>query len=427
MFASFFDSHYPSDVKLWRTITYLRSLVDFTSNTLILKRAKRTIGLTHLAAVTQNDRLVRESRVSYGRLLGMLQFSLMFPSKIQTLNEIREVVASVTLLTHISDVSSVTEDLDDSWTTHMLAAQQLYKTYAPAAVPAMTRLDEGLMRHVIMNGFFLAVAKRRTWNVDASYIAGLKSQGWTNLVPAFRRLPGLLEETDKALACAVDASSLLRIVAELQVIKERTAGLFPEVRYPPTMDSAAIHNLPVGAEEHLVMADSPTFPTLYAPMTKDGGSETFKVVLATFLQLTVDCTMLRIWYFRPETLGAVPESCPPNAEKTAYELASRLCKVSLSLTHSDKVTYVAMLRFCLLLARNVFEQQDRLPEMGWCDACLIANSLRMQRVRSTAAPTLCKLEDITPGLAAAGRYKVKFDSRCFVVRATQAPSMRLLQ
>lgn len=428
MFADFFEKHYPPSVKVWRQTTYLRSLVDFTPTTLILKRAVRTIGLIHLAAVTQDARLVQESRISYGRLLGMLQFSLMFPSKIQPLSEAREMVASIALLTHISDDPAISPDSDDSWTAHMMAAQQVCDVRSLAALPNQELLlDQGMMRHVFMNGFFLSLAKRNAKNPRVDSIRIMKSNGWTTLIPAYHRLPGLLEDTDKALAEKADVITLLTIVARLQNILEETAGLFSEVRSPPTIDSALISDMDSTAEEHLVMADSTTFPQLFVPMTKEGGADLLKLFFITMIPLMVHCTILRIWHFRPETLGASPESAQRDTEERAYELARKSCKLSLSFTQNDKVVYISMLRLLLMLARNVFEQQDRLPEMGWCDACLIASKLRMQRVRATASPTLCKIEDITPGLAEAGRYKVKFDRRAFVVRAARTPSMRLLQ
>ena len=70
----------------------------------------------------------------------------------------------------------------------------------------------------------------------------------------------------------------------------------------------------------------------------------------------------------------------------------------------------------LMLARNVFEQLGRRPELGWCDACLIANQLRIRRIRESGEPTLCKVEDIMPGIVEAGKYKSRFDRRAFVIR-----------
>jgi len=99
----------------------------------------------------------------------------------------------------------------------------------------------------------------------------------------------------------------------------------------------------------------------------------------------------------------------------------------LTFTESDKLVSAFMLRLYLMLARNVFEQQGATPELGWCEACLVANKLRLQRIRSTCVPTLCKIEDIIPGTAEAGRYKSKFDAEAFIIRGTpESSGMRLL-
>lgn len=82
----------------------------------------------------------------------------------------------------------------------------------------------------------------------------------------------------------------------------------------------------------------------------------------------------------------------------------------------------------LMLCRNVFEAQDRRPELGWCEACLIANQLRIRRIRASDAPTLCKVEDITPGIVEAGKYKSRFDPRAFIIRGgdESGSGMRLM-
>lgn len=88
---------------------------DFTPTTPLLELTKRTIGLTHLAVESQDRRIARESRVSYGRLLGMLQLSLAIPTKLSEACETRELFASLALLTHVSNREGPKSNLDDSW------------------------------------------------------------------------------------------------------------------------------------------------------------------------------------------------------------------------------------------------------------------------------------------------------------------------
>lgn len=338
MFADFFENYYPPSLHVWRHITYLRSLVDLTPSTPVLERARRTIGLIHLASATQDTRLVREARVSYGRLLGMLQFTLTFPSKIRSAQETRELVASIALLTHISDIPGDDASRDDSWATHVQAAQALFTTYVPLSLPAADHLDHGLMRHTLMNGFFLALAKRKSWVVDPAWLVSIKSIGWTEMVRACHRLPGLLAETDELLASRADATSLVALVARLEDARAKARGLYLGAQKPTLVDASSCPQALCGeAEEHVVMAESTAFPELYAPLTGQGISEALRFCFKAMLQLIVECTILRIWHFRPKTLFVAPTIAWAVAEERAYVMARELCKIALSFTQSTKV------------------------------------------------------------------------------------------
>lgn len=278
------------------------------------------------------------------------------------------------------------------------------------------------MRHTFGNGFFLALAKRKAWNVDVRLFRSLKSIAWTRIVLEYGGLPGLLEEADKALAQQADASRLTELLAQLRDLQRKSADLFPDTR-PTRLKATAMQSLDPTIEEHVVMAESTVFPALFSPITESGGADAHKIVYSTMLSLVSLCTMLRIWHFRSETVAS--PSFQEGIERKVFSLAQDLCNVALSLTQVDKVVYLSILRLCFTLARNVLEQQNAWPEMGWGETCLIANQLRMDRVRRNCAPTLCKVEDITSGIAEAGRYKCRFNPHAFIVRAALTPTMPL--
>ena len=282
------------------------------------------------------------------------------------------------------------------------------------------------MRHTLMNGLSLAVAKRKAWAIDAAWLQRAESMSWAALVQGFHSLPGLLEETDAALSQRADMPTLQSIVTRLGQVRTNTTGLYPEVSNPVTLDTASMQSLDPTSEEHVIMADADAFPELFAPMSKDGSADAFKIVLSSFLSLILECTILRIWHFRPETTATVTADAHQEVQQEAYHLARTLCKVSLSFTQTEKLADALTLRFCLTLARNVFEQQDRRPEMGWCHACLIANQLRALRIRHNSPSTPCKVEEITCGIAEAARYKSRFNPQAFSVGGAETPDMRLL-
>lgn len=276
----------------------------------------------------------------------------------------------------------------------------------------------------MLNGFQLAMAQRKRWDADTTWLHGLKSGPWAVMVHELSRLPGLLEITDQMLSddSPSNAMQLGEVVLQLGEMRERAIEVFPDVHRLGSIQTTSPEFLSAAVEEHCVMSDSETYPTLFVPLVENNGAPAkpaYSLLFATLYALVSECTILRIWHFRPTAAARISTEARSVVEKSAYLLARRLCKGTLSFTQADKLAYVSTVRLCLTLARNVFEQQEAFLDMGWCDACLIANQVRMQRLRRVCPPTLCKVEDILPGLAEAGRYKQRFNSRAFVVGQAQ--------
>lgn len=217
------------------------------------------------------------------------------------------------------------------------AAQLLFSTYAPVSLPGVDRLDHGIMRHTVMNGFFLALAKRKAWNIDPAWFIDVESKGWTKMIRVFHSLPTLLDETDRLLAQQAGVGALVAIVARLIDVKAEVSRNYPP-KTRPVISASAMDALGVEAEEHVVMADSTTFAELYAPTTKNAGADAIESCFVAMLSLIIECTMLRIWHFRPETLAAASPTALSDAEQSAYSLARELCQLSLSWTQIDKVS-----------------------------------------------------------------------------------------
>jgi hypothetical protein len=302
-------------------------------------------------------------------------------------------------------------------------AEQVVASHGRACLNVAKPLDAGLMRQTMMNGFLLAVARRTRWEADIKWLQDVRTHGWAVMVSKLQELPGLLERTDQLLTGDQDISQLGDLVLRLGEMREKSIGIFQEMRQPENVKTDSSKFMSAAIEEHCVMADSNAFPTLFAPMMEEGrnpAKDAFQFVYSTMLALISEVTILRIWHLRPSAASNISKDARDIVEQSAYLLAKRLCKIVLSFTQVDKIAYISTVRLCLALARNVFEQQGALSDMGWCDACLIANQLRMQRVRQNCPPTLCKVEDIIPALAEAGRYKQKFDPQAFVIGRTVA-------
>ena len=60
-----------------------------------------------------------------------------------------------------------------------------------------------------------------------------------------------------------------------------------------------------------------------------------------------------------------------------------------------------------------------MNELGWCNACLIANKMRIKRLKQTEPPTLCRVEEVLHGIAEAGRYRSAFRMQAFQINAAK--------
>ena len=87
--------------------------------------------------------------------------------------------------------------------------------------------------------------------------------------------------------------------------------------------------------------------------------------------------------------------------------AEELCKNVYNLSSLSSLAYIDFIKLTLEKARNFFEEQGALKELGWCQACSVATDLRMQRLKLVKPPTLCKLSHLPAGLAAARRFRAR--------------------
>ncbi|KAK4574911.1 hypothetical protein LTR86_000760 [Recurvomyces mirabilis] len=275
----------------------------------------------------------------------------------------------------------------------------------------------------MLNGLWIGIVKRQAWNIDPAWLR-TGSLGWTRLVSVFHGLPALLGRTDKAFLTN-QTDELIDIVRSLHLILQQGNDLFSDVRFESASLDALTPWLQAPAEEHCVQLASPVFPHMYLPFIGEKEVEVQKLLMRTLLCLIAECTILRVWHFHPVTTRSIVAQTRDATEKRALALARQLCMALLSFTQGERIVQALTIRLCLQLARNVFEQQQAYPEMGWCDACLIANDLRVARLRKTGAPSLCKIAQVIPGLAEAGRYGSKLNVQKLVIRAEEHGTMNM--
>ncbi|KAF4550982.1 Hypothetical protein D9617_15g043360 [Elsinoe fawcettii] len=411
MFALFYDTYLPADTPIWRQITYLRSVAEIVPYTALFKLAKRTLGLAHLAASTKNPRIEEESAISYSRLLNLLRASLQRSDKEGKRTTLREILSTMALLTHMSDHAGGPAHMSPAWVVHLDAARRLLDTKAFRRLDVEQPLDKGLVRHVASNSFYLALAKRQTWSTPQCFFDH-ESKGMTDLLRVFQGLPTMLEETDWALCIDDNLPTLKDLIRRLQLILEEARLLFPDVQNPRRMNNCPGETLDQGPEDEILTSCSSVFPGLFSPMSH---LRTMRLTCLTTLVIMTQCTILRIWAMRPESTVLASDETRESIERDVRLQAVRLCKITPSLIRRDQVVAMQTLRLSIMLARNVFEQQTMIAELDWCNRCLDAVQAKMDRLGEHGIRTLCKIADVVPGMAEAGRYGSMFNYHAFTV------------
>lgn len=412
MFADFFEYHLPKNhsTQHGRTVSYLRTLITHPAPSPLLQRGIETLCLGFAAKRDGSPDLLYAARQSYSRMLRMLQTAVASSWRSIGVRDGRELLASVSLMTHLEHPLVDSQDAGDSWITHLEGASQLLKSLGPKYLTTTVDLDRGLARHILSNGTLLSIAKRKTWPF-MNHWSSAPSTGWTRTVDTFGYLPTLLEETDLALAlCPHDFVKLPRILEQLHTIKYFGLMLWPEEDAEPDLHVAASEHFDPNIEEQRFATSSRSIPTFFA--LRDDPYH-FRVTARLLFLTIIECTILRIWHFAP---SLIPSSTRLRKSTShAFSLALKLCQCLLICTTAQNLAHALSYRMYLKLARNVFEQQGKVRELSWCNACLIANKMRVKRIRESGPPTLCKVEEVLHGIAEAGRYKAEFRERAFQI------------
>lgn len=159
-------------------------------------------------------------------------------------------------------------------------------------------------------------------------------------------------------------------------------------------------------EEHVFMTCSETIWQFYEfEGAVEGAAAAFAYQM--ILRLIIDCTLLRIFHFSKTARELSCWRTPREVEQHAFETATQLCQTVYYFSQINDFANSRLIGLMVRLARNFFEEQGVVKEVGWCQGCLIANELRIRRMQHRFPPSLCRLGDLTPSLAAAGRYRAR--------------------
>lgn len=225
---------------------------------------------------------------------------------------------------------------------------------------------------------------------------------------------GLLEEADtfilsqfnSLLGTMLDYQRLLQDLDDLQTKSYTIRTMTPQeaankLRMVP-VDEASKLNLDI--EEHVFMYNDQTFEEQYDFIN---GAQGFQAVTRHLFTLLTDCAMLQIMYSAYTEKGLPPSRRTLldqiDVERRAFWHASELCRCVYF--YSQRSLTAARFLYALICsAQNFFESYGAESELDWCNGCVLAIQMRIERLAPTAQPTLCRLDDVVADLARGCRY-----------------------
>ncbi|KAF2163801.1 hypothetical protein M409DRAFT_25982 [Zasmidium cellare ATCC 36951] len=425
MLSDFLNTHFPTAearAGLANRRSYLAALpdIDLTS-TPLLRIAIDTLCFAHIGSKTGDMRLVRESQASYGKVLNSLIKATSAPAGEVPYMEPKAVITSIMLLCLYDDSIPVPHQ-EGGWGTHYWGAQQLLRAYGASFLNMAEPFDRLIFWNLRMPTLFAGVARRKAiilgepqWLALAE--ANVESRGpLTDFYRIVMQIPALLERTDNMMAAETDPTETEAICTDICKIRQdvkdwyeektrRTHGNYLEV--PVTFTTEEEPNaFDMEIEEHCFMTTSDTFTTFFRFRTPGYlvKNHTYDILMG----LLLDCTLLRLLHFQPESASFLKDLSPDEVERSAYDNARNLCRSIHHYSNFLSLPYVDFTDFLLDMAQNFFEEVGALKELGWCQAVRCATDLRRTRIKNTIQPrTLCRMGDAGPGFAAATRFRTR--------------------
>lgn len=409
--------------------SYLAALpdIDLSSNP-ILRTAVDTLCFAHVGSKNNDDRLIRQSQTSYGRVLNLLIQATNRSDGNAPHMEPKAIVTSIMLLCLYDDAIPVPFQGRNGWAAHYWGSLELLRVHGPSFLNMKQPFDRLIFFNLRMPCFFLGLARRKAillgedeWLALSASISDSSSR-LTSFYAAGMKISALLERTDRLIESRHksyprqqrDLSSLCNSILQIRtalVSWFRARCATPESaakEVPSTFSVTDSDRFDMETEEHCFMSSSGTFPHLFHFAI--AGCAPQNHTLLTLTCLILDCTLLRLLHFLPSTAAHLPQS-EDHVLLSAHHLASDLCRSVHYYASTDSLAYADFTDFLLEMAQNFFEEFGVRAgrELGWVQAVRCATGLRRKRIVSSSVQrkTLCRMGDCAPGVARATRWRAR--------------------
>ena len=374
----------------------------------MMSSAVDTLCLAHLGKHREDQQLVYASQDAYGRVLHSIMKAVSGRPASRTIS--RDVIASCLLMSVYNDSMPGVSSWNN-YATHLFGAAQYAQACGPTCLNPAEPFDQKLLMWLRFQTFFVCLGRRKTffwssheWRAMESRFDPGGSRSW---YPLLVPLPGLLEKADRCLRQPSRSVSHVRtaldLCRDLDTFREKHHEWF-KIDFagkPGTIYVTDAEDFDYEIEEHLFMITSSTVTSFYA---YHDTAHAMRCMVSWFTSLVSDCTLLRLLAAYPAASQHIGRTSEEVRQK-AFDSAIGICRSVYYYSMLNSLAYAHVLLVFIDLAQAFFEEHGSVKEAGWCQACLIATKLRMERVRPARHDTLCRVGDLHGAFTKPCRYR----------------------
>lgn len=381
------------------------------SSSPMLRNAVEAICYAHAGSNYNDDRLVRQSQMSYGKVLSGLMSTLKgSPQKSQPM----VIIPSILLLCIYDDPIPHQDQDSNGWRAHYWGVHDYLRAIGPSSFDPNSAFDRLVFMNLRTPTTFLGISRRKSiilsdpeWQALSDKIgSGVKPIGGLN--KRAMRLPQLLERCD-ALLADPDSDDTEQLLSDL--LRLRSDFLYWSVHESSfsgksgksydVVNITQVGSFDLNIEEHAVLRSTQTFTTFYNFLS-------YRLVedMTGFWMfcLILDCTILRILHFLPQAEIHIEPKTREEILRDADNRARYLCRSVYFISKTNSQGIAGYMDTIVALAENFFREVEAEQELGWCQAVRCATKRRVKRLQTFQARTLCRMGYMADELGAAANF-----------------------
>lgn len=378
----------------------------------LLRSAVAALCLAHFGKQSADPRVLRCSQIYYGHVLGILRKALSESTKSNKAWKPRDVLTGIMLVGLYDESTPANQRGPRPWEVHLWGALQYLQAVGPGSLNLNDTYDLTLLRNLQGASLALGFARRKTLLFSLPEWRALRRKHVTkeqtnDHFGILAVLPTLLERADTLLEVRSHAptgtrTDILDSFAQFRTEVNtclRTSFSSEGVDGISTAETAAFD---LSVEEHIVIINSRTFDRFYRFDDRKKGIAKVRMGTLCWLALLLsDCTVLQLLSHGPRDLRS--GILVNDARQRAHYAADQLCRSVYVLSQLGSIAFAEYTYVLLRVAQAFYEASGSARKMVWCQMCMSATRIRIDRLRSMCPPSLCRIGDLADPLASAVR------------------------